>query len=1059
MNVSLPAAPDRFASLAEEYRKNTRPLVEQFCIGCHSTAARVGELDLQRFTSLAEVRHRTKAWLKVVEMLDKGEMPPKGSKQPTPEQRKQLRDWTGRYLHAEALANAGDPGPVVLRRLNNAEYTYTIRDLTSVDLSPAREFPADGAAGEGFTNTGNALVMSPALLTKYLDAGKEIARHAVLLPDGFRFSANTTRRDWTDEILGQIRQVYRKYTDSSDLGVGDVVGNVNVHRDTRLGRAGRLPVEKYLAATLAERAALTSGRKTIGGVARERGLNARYLGTLWSALSGTRPSLLLDPLRSRWRAAGPTGGAALAAEVTAWQKGLWIFGPVGLIGRQGGPKRWMEPVTPVVTQQDIRFPLPSAQDGKEVVISVVVTDAGDGSAHDVVILQSPKLVAKGRPDVVLRDVAQSAGLDPALFGRTPAGPAMDTTSLLVRAPSVIIVRLPKDLAAGRELVMTAMLAGDAGPEGSAQVDVVAGTPARTTGLLPSEAVVNYSRVTQVFSDKRDLSFTRPILVGGNMAARRRFESAMEEYRNLFPAALCYSQIVPVDEVLTLGMFYREDDHLARLMLDAAEKAKLDRLWEELHFVGQTPLQRVTSLELLLEAFEGNGVADRSQHQAVAPLREPFKQEADAFRRRMIETEPSQVEALVRFASRAYRRPLTADESSELRALYRRLREQELPHEEAFRRTLARVFVASPFLYRLEQARSGAASSPISDWELASRLSYFLWSSQPDEELTKAAANGTLHTPVVLAKQTRRMLADSRLRRLSTEFACQWIHIQDFDSLGEKSEKHFPEFAELRGDMHEEAIRFFTDLFQRDTSLMSLLDADHTFVNERLARFYGIPGVQGVDWRRVDGLRQHGRGGILGLAATLAKQSGASRTSPILRGNWVSEVLLGEKLPRPPKEVPQLPSDETATDGLTVRQLVARHTSNPRCSGCHQRIDPFGFSLEGFDAIGRRRDRDMAGRPIDAATTLPDGRQIEGLAGLRDYLMGARREAFLRQFCRKLVGYALGREVQLSDEPLLTEIRRRLAANGYRFSVAVDAIVQSSQFRQIRGRDTQTAESP
>ncbi|MFN0170408.1 MAG: DUF1592 domain-containing protein [Bryobacteraceae bacterium] len=471
------------------------------------------------------------------------------------------------------------------------------------------------------------------------------------------------------------------------------------------------------------------------------------------------------------------------------------------------------------------------------------------------------------------------------------------------------------------------------------------------------------------------------------------------------------------------------------------------------------LLRVTALELLLEAFEGNGVADRTQHKAVEPLRVPFNQEAAAFRKQLVEVEPKQVEALVRFAARAYRRPLAVEEEGELRALYRRLREQELPHEEAFRRTLVRIFVASPFLYRLETAPAGNVAAPVSDWELSSRLSYFLWSSLPDEKLNALAAKKTLHTPAVLANETRRMLADPRLRRLATEFACQWLHIQDFDSLGEKSEKHFPEFADLRGDMYEEAIRFFTDLFQRDGSLMNLLDADHTFVNERLARFYGIQGVEGTAWRRVDGLRQQGRGGILGLAATLAKQSGASRTSPILRGNWFSEVLLGEKLPRPPKEVPQLPSDETATDGLTVRQLVARHTSDPRCATCHQRIDPFGFSLEGFDAIGRRRDRDLAGRPVDSATKLPDGREIDGLAGLRDYLMGTRRDAFLRQFCRKLLGYALGREIQLSDEPLLGEIRQRLAANGYRFSVAIETIVRSRQFREIRGRGTQTADSP
>ena len=209
---------DSFEALGLQYDREVRPLIHQYCQGCHSTALRTGELDLERFVGLAKVRRDSKAWVKVVEMLEQGEMPPEGSSQPLPEQRQALLGWVKRYLRAESLANAGDPGPVVLRRLSNAEYTYTIRDLTGIDLDPAREFPTDSAAGEGFTNAGNALVMSPGLLQKYLDAGKNIAQHAVLMPDGFRFSSERTRRDRTDEILAEIRQFYRRFVEVKDLG-------------------------------------------------------------------------------------------------------------------------------------------------------------------------------------------------------------------------------------------------------------------------------------------------------------------------------------------------------------------------------------------------------------------------------------------------------------------------------------------------------------------------------------------------------------------------------------------------------------------------------------------------------------------------------------------------------------------------------------------------------------------------------------------------------------------------------------------------------------------------
>jgi hypothetical protein len=346
---------------------------------------------------------------------------------------------------------------------------------------------------------------------------------------------------------------------------------------------------------------------------------------------------------------------------------------------------------------------------------------------------------------------------------------------------------------------------------------------------------------------------------------------------------------------------------------------------------------------------------------------------------------------------------------------------------------------------------------VNDWELATRLSYFLWSSSPDAELRAAAAAGELGKPDVLAAQTRRMLRDPRVRRLATEFACAWLHVYDFDELDEKSERHFPDFTRLRGAMYEETIQFFTDLFQSDGSVLDILDADYAFLNADLAAHYGIPmasdpGSPTPDpaWRRVKGVKQFSRGGILAQASTLAKQSGASRTSPILRGNWVAEVLLGDQLPRPPKDVPLLPEDEAA-EHLTVRQLTERHTRDPNCFKCHQRIDPYGYSLEGFDPIGRRRDRDLGGRPVETRTRTMDGATFEGIEGLRSYLLTERRHAFLNQFGRKLLGFALGRGVQLSDGPLLAEMQARLLSNDFRTSVAVETIVQSRQFREIRGR--------
>ena len=459
--------------------------------------------------------------------------------------------------------------------------------------------------------------------------------------------------------------------------------------------------------------------------------------------------------------------------------------------------------------------------------------------------------------------------------------------------------------------------------------------------------------------------------------------------------------MPVDEVVTLVLFHREDDQLVRLMLDDAQKRQLDRLWDELEYISQFPITQVDAYNQLMEY-----ATQDSDPRPFAPLRKPIEERAAAFRKRLVDTQPKHLDAVIEFAAKAYRRPLAQKEKDDLAGLYQKLRKQDLAHDEALRLTLARVLVSPAFLYRLETPGPGAIATAVTDWELASRLSYFIWSSAPDAALTEVAASGKLREPDVLVGQMKRMVQDQKVRRLATEFGCQWLHIRGFDEMNEKSERHFPTFAGLRGAMYEESILFFADLFQRDRSVLDILDADYTFVNEDLAKHYGIPGVKGPEWRRIDGVKKFGRGGILGQATTLATQSGASRTSPILRGNWISEVLLGEKLPSPPKGVPQLPEDETKTEGLTVRQLVERHSSDPKCAVCHRRIDAYGFALEGFDAIGRRRAKDLANRPIETRVKTMDDAEFDGIDGLRDYLLSKRKDAFVRQFCKKLLGYAL-----------------------------------------------------
>jgi len=543
------------------------------------------------------------------------------------------------------------------------------------------------------------------------------------------------------------------------------------------------------------------------------------------------------------------------------------------------------------------------------------------------------------------------------------------SNLNVQAPSVIEVCLPASLADGAEFVVTGKLRS---AEGSVQMQVLTTKPEKLSGIATSKAETAQANGQWSDNNLRTV-YNAPILVNDGSAARQRFETAFDDFRALFPIALCYTKIVPVDEVVTLTLFYREDEPLKRLMLNDAESKVLDRLWDELHFVSESPLKQVDVFEQLWQF-----ATQDAKPEAFEPMREPILRNAEAFKKLSVDVEPKHLQAALDFAAQAWRRPLNDAEQNDLRALYDKLRKQELPHATSIRMVIARVLVAPAFLDRGERAAPGAAAAAVNDWELATRLSYFLWSSAPDAELRNLAASGKLHDPEVLAGQANRMCKDARVRRLATEFGCQWLHVRDVETLDEKSERHFPTFLGLRADMQEEAVRFFIDLFQENRSVLSLLDADHTFVNGTLAKHYGFD-LKSDDWQRIDGLRANGRGGVLGFASTLAKQSGASRTSPILRGNWLSEVVLGEKLPRPPKGVPILPDEAPA--GLTERQLIERHSSEATCANCHQRIDPFGFALEGFDAIGRARGEDAAGLAIDTRTMLPNGTAIEGLDGL------------------------------------------------------------------------------
>jgi hypothetical protein len=398
------------------------------------------------------------------------------------------------------------------------------------------------------------------------------------------------------------------------------------------------------------------------------------------------------------------------------------------------------------------------------------------------------------------------------------------------------------------------------------------------------------------------------------------------------------------------------------------------------------------------------------------------------------------------ARRAFRRDVTAADLKPYLAQYHTVR-REHSFEVSIAAALRDILLAPDFLFRLEFDRPGAApgsAQVISDWELATRLSFFLWSSIPDDELLDAARRGDLRQEPGLERQVRRMLAGSRATALADNFAEQWLGLRGLADV-KPDRQVYPDYdGALAAGFAEETRLFVRSIFRENRSILDLIGADYSYLNERVARAYGVPGVIGAGFRRVSLASHPERGGLLGQGSILVLTSHTTKTSPILRGKWILDSLLNSPPPPPPPGIP--PLDESTADGrkLTTRQQIERHRNNPVCASCHARMDPLGFALENFDAIGKWRSRDEGGE-IDASAELPGGAQFSGPQGLKRFLL-SHPEQFAGATVARLLTYALGRQLDLRDQPTIRRIMRETEAGGYRFADLVAAIVNSVPFR-------------
>ena len=412
--------------------------------------------------------------------------------------------------------------------------------------------------------------------------------------------------------------------------------------------------------------------------------------------------------------------------------------------------------------------------------------------------------------------------------------------------------------------------------------------------------------------------------------------------------------------------------------------------------------------------------------------------------------------LERFATRAYRRPVTDAEVAQLLHLVDLAVQNGDPFERGIQLAIQAVLVSPHFLFRVEldsgPSRLGEADAPgdgiepIGEFELASRLSYFLWSSMPDDELVQSAAEGRLRSGESLTREVRRMLQDPKARALVENFAGQWLQIRNLKSASPDRDR-FPAFDEpLRAAMLRESELFFAEVMRDDRSILDFLDADFTYVNERLARHYGLTGIFGAEFRRVR-LSESARGGLVTQASILTVTSNPNRTSPVKRGKWVLEQLLGAPIPPPPPGVPDLSEAHQGQPAASLRRRMEQHRANPSCAACHNRLDPLGFGLENYDGIGAWRETEGPS-PIDASGTFPGGESFRGPGELKRILKAHARE-FARCLAEKMLTYALGRRLEDDDRCAIVRIVKELEANQYRFSTLVLGIVTSDPFLKRR----------
>ncbi|HEU4386642.1 MAG TPA: DUF1592 domain-containing protein, partial [Blastocatellia bacterium] len=1075
-----------------------RKIFEQYCFVCHGAENPPAGVSLERLTSQGLTGDNFQQWRRVATALEHKIMPPKGMPKPSEQERHQLLSWIVEQMAAYADKNDGDPGPVTVRRLTTGEYNYTIKDLTGLDLNVGIDATSDSVGGEGFTNFGDVQFMQDANLERYLDAAKIIADHAVIGSGPLEFFPDRGKTGFELSAITRIKEVYAANGFRTVSGEGG--------RPFGLGRYGKA---LYAAWRYKHRVALGEAGLTLAELARREGINPRFAQHIWQVMNNPSLGYPCSEVALRWRkltrpgadrnaaaAAARAGSEEIQKFIVSWASWLFARGDVAAGGAgDESPLEFSDRTLNVEPSHRFAFirggarPRGLSPGPAKVYLNVATVDPAMGD-RPVIIWRNLTVgfrpikprppVAEGQSAVVTADEAQAAA--DLRRGILPAGPRQTLRS-------VVSEETAKRLNFGHSPDGTVIGPDDFASAGSVMFEVpMPEGPYSLNFQVDATLGSNHEQVVRiVIADREDGQTrgqpTRTLLGDMNKAGYRAFRAGVMEFARLLPPN-SHGEPTPADkdpvpdpfdntynvpehdEFVEKIKYIRDDRFVVANLLDPATRVRLDHAWNDLYASFE---YHDDYLRLLAKHFgvdlKGRGIAqmDRAAINALpVEMRQyviPLRREYDSVVAAQIAARPGHVEDCLQFASRAWRRPLAEREKQSLRAFYQKTLSIEGDHRKAIQALLTRTLVAPQFLYRLEQAPGASAIQtvadrppvrPLTNWEMASRLSFFLWASIPDDELRRAAAAGELSNEAGTRRQVRRMLADPKARRMAIEFFGQWLGFYHFDQHRGVDTSRFTEFTDdVREAMYDEAVSFFEHIIRNDRPVREVLFADYTFLNEDLARFYGVKrDIKATEQPQlIEGANAFHRGGLLRLGAVLTATSAPLRTSPVKRGDWVLRRVLGITVPPPPADAGSIPADDKLFEGLSIKARLEKHKRNPSCANCHTRFDPLGFALEHYDPTGRWRDRYADGKPIEDSATLSDQTPINGVDGLIDYLK-SKDEQVCRTLARKLVGYALGRTILASDEALIDRMVK--TGSEATFSQLVMETTASRQFRNRLG---------